>query len=223
MRTLLLLTIAIGSPAFAEVPLPSYRDDLALAAWHAINNQIESACEIRPGSAALVCSEAMLDEAIAEAEAFQSSLFPDPRLEYLIGLAHKYAGRVDLAIAHYRRAVEQDPERQDAWHDLGESYLARGQFDEAKVAFQKVSDLVSTGKHSWIGPWRLGEIAAHEGEADAFEVHMREALRRGFSFNQIRGLANWKEFYANPVMHDSIEKLVTVYGDPVVLRSLELK
>jgi tetratricopeptide (TPR) repeat protein len=219
----MMLTLVLSAPAAGEVPLPSYRDDLALAAWHAINDQIESACEIRPESVALVCSEAMLDEAISEAQAFQSSLFPDARLEYLIGLAHKYAGRVDLAITHYRRAVERDPGRQDAWHDLGESYLVRGQFDAAKFAFQKVSLLVSTGKHSWIGPWRLGEIAAHEGKADEFEEHIREALRRGFSFNQIRGLANWKAFYANPVMHDSIEKLVTVYGDPVVLRTLEGK
>jgi tetratricopeptide (TPR) repeat protein len=223
MASLLLLTAVLLPVAHAEVPLPSYREDLALARWHNINSQIESACEPSPSSPALICSEVMLDKAIEDAHTFQTTLFPDARIEYLIGLSHRYAGRTEKAVAHYKRAVAQDPERQDAWHDLGETYLSQGRYDEARVAFEHVSALVSSGSHSWIGPWRLGEIAAHQNDPDTFEEHMREALRRGFSFNQIRGLANWRDFYANPALHDSIEKLVTVYGDPDLLHSLERK
>lgn len=223
MDLLLLLAVFLTPTALAEVPLPSYRDDLALATWHVINDQIENACEPSASSPTLICSEAMLDQAITDAHSFQNTLFPDARIEYLIGLAHKYAGRTDQAVIHFRRAVARDPKRQDAWHDLGESYLTKGRYEEAKVAFQHVSKLVNRGAHSWLGPWRLGEIAAHQGDPDAFEEHMREALRRGFSFNQIRGLENWRTFYANPKLHDSIEKLVTVYGDPELLRSLEGK
>jgi hypothetical protein len=73
----------------------------------------------------------------------------------------------------------------------------------------------------WMGPWRLAEVAANQHDADAFEDQMREALRRGFSFKTIAGLPNWQRFYADPVLHDSIEKLVTVYGDAKILDSLK--
>jgi tetratricopeptide (TPR) repeat protein len=219
--TFALLLLALIPSSQAEVPLPSYRDDLTLAAWHAINSQIENACDLPAGAISLVCSDPMLNKAIDEANNFQNSLFVDARLEYLIGLAHRYAGRTQLATGHFKQAILLDNTRQDAWYDLGEIYLAQGKYDEAQHAFQQVSDLVPTGRHSWIGPWRLGEVAAHRGDVEDFESHMREALRRGFSFNNVKGLTNWKNFYANPVLHDSIEKLITVYGNPAVLETLE--
>jgi hypothetical protein len=49
---------------------------------------------------------------------------------------------------------------------------------------------------------------------------MKQALARGFSFRQIEGLPPWKGFYADPVMRDSIEKLITVYGTPETLETL---
>ena len=108
-----------------------------------------------------------------------------------------------------------------AWHDLGEILLQDSRFDEAAEAFAHVTELVDTGPKSWLGPWREAEVAAHQGRPEAFEKHMKLALQRGFSFRTIRGLPNWRQFYADPVMGPSVTKLVTVYGTPDILKSLE--
>ncbi|MBT3221485.1 MAG: tetratricopeptide repeat protein, partial [Proteobacteria bacterium] len=199
--------------SLAEIPLPSYRDDLALTSWYEVNDRIEDAClRDRETQQCVGWDGEILDDAIAMADRFQDYLYRDARLEYLTGLAYKLSNNNSKAKARYRAAVHLDPNRVDAWHDLGEVYLADGQFDQAKEAFSQVNSLLPTGPKAWVGPWRLAEVAAHQQDPVAFEEQMREALRRGFSFRQIEGLPNWKAFYADPVMGDSVAKLITVYG-----------
>src|SRR5690606_3485539 len=98
--------------------------------------------------------------------------------------------------------------------------LVQGRYDEAKSAFEQVTRLISKGPGAVIGPRRLAEIAAHQGDAEAFETQIREALRRGFSFRDIAGLPNWQRFYADPRLQDSVVKMITVYGDRRVLETL---
>lgn len=203
----------------AEMPPPDYDRVLARAAWVEVNRIIEESCTFDPMQRAFACTSD-LDHAIQRAEAFQRQIFQDAGLAYLIGLAHKYAGRDDAAARAYREALKLEPDRAEAWYDLGEILLARQELEEAERAFTHVSELIDHGDKAWLGPWRLAEVAAHRGDPDTFERHIREALRRGFSFRTIMGLPNWRAFYANPALRDSIDKLVTVYGEPSVLDSL---
>jgi len=197
--------LVLVSAGLGAVPLPSYRHQLATEEWYRVSDLID---------------QGLADDAIDRATRFQRQVSPDARLEYLTGLAWRRAGNDRRAERHYRRAVEMDPEREDAWYDLGELLVAQNRLDEAEHAFSQVARLVPYGTNSWLGPWRLAEVAAHRQDPERFEEHMREALRRGFSFRQIEGLPNWKAFYADPVMRDSVEKLVTVYGDRRTLDTL---
>jgi tetratricopeptide (TPR) repeat protein len=205
----------------AEIPLPSWREELLKAEWAAIDQQIEASC-VKPRflGQAVTCREESLKAAIQRAERFQSEVAEDGGLEYLVGLAWRYLGDVKKAEKHYRRATELRPDDRGAWYDLGEMYLASARWTDAEEAFEHVSALMVDDPQAWIGPWRLAEVAAHQGDAAKFERHMKEALRRGFTFQTIAGLPNWKAFYADPRIRDSLEKLVTVYGDRKVLDSL---
>lgn len=207
--------------AHAELPLPSWREERIRAEWAAVNARIEAACSPPKFiGQPVVCDVPNVRAAIARATAFQEVVAEDGGLEYLIGLGHRYLGEDDVAEAHYERAVKLSPDDQGAWYDLGELYMASNRLDQAQGAFTRVSELTAASPSAWVGPWRLAEVAAARHDPVAFEAQMREALRRGFSFRTIAGLPNWKAYYADPALRDSIEKLVTVYGDPRILDSL---
>lgn len=194
------------APAYAETPLPSYRDALVHQAWVEANDLLEAG---HP------------EEAAAKAEKFEAWVEPDGGLEYLVGLSWRIRGDVPQAKDHYQRALTLDPSLAEGWYDLGEIELSEGSYPDARDAFMHVADLVQTGPHAYLGPQRLAEVAAHQHDADAFELAMREALRRGFSFTSIAGLPNWRGFYADPAMRDSVDKMITVFGDTDTLDSLK--
>ncbi len=198
--------VLIAGLALAEVPIPSYQDELTESAWLEVNHLIESG---------------RIDEALTTAEAFEKHVVEDSGIAYLRGLAHRFRGEPELAEQHLRRAVKLDPSRKDAWSDLGEILLASQRYDEARDCFAKVDELLPSGRYSWVGPFRLAEVAAHQRQPRRFEEHMREALRRGFTFRTIERDPNWQKFYADPSMHDSVEKLITVYGDTAILDTLK--
>lgn len=197
--------LLLATLAWAETPLPSYKDAVKRAAWVEVDQLME---------------RGKYAEAIDRAAQFEDTVTETAGLAHLIGLSYIYLDEPKKAERHLERATRLDPEYAGPWHDLGELYLVQGRFDEAGACFEHVSELVPSGPGSAIGPRRLAEVAAHQGRPDAFEEHIREALRRGFSFREIAGLPNWQKFYADPVMSDSVEKMITVYGDRRVLESL---
>ncbi len=215
-----MLILALGL-AHAEVPLPDYRRELARARWHQVNAVLEGGCEFVPHQGGVACSEGVTRRAREKADAFQSALFHDAGLQYLVGLSYRYDGEEPRAEQHYRAALELDPDYDAAWYDLGELYVASGRYDRAEEAFTRVAELVGEGPQGWLGPWRLAEVAAHQHDAEAFEAHVKVALARGFSFRQIAGLPNWKRFYADPALRDTLDKLLTVYSEPGVRDSLQ--
>jgi len=211
--------LALALSAHAEVPLPDYDDIVVQRTWHRINSLIEAACT--GGPTVRACSKEPLDEAIQIASSFQSQVIRDARIEYLLGLAYRSRGDQAEGERHLRNATLMDADRPDAWNDLGEIYLQDGRYEQAAEAFTHVSRLVDTGSKSWLGPWRQAEVAAHRQQPEQFEEHMKVALSRGFSFQLVRGLPNWKAFYADPIMRPSVGKLITVYSTPDVLESLQ--
>ncbi|MCB9692004.1 MAG: tetratricopeptide repeat protein [Alphaproteobacteria bacterium] len=210
----------LAGVAFGELPLPAYDEAVVVRTWEKMNSLVEAACQgpIGPGRS---CSPEPLDEAIQRGTAFQEQVVPDARITYLIGLARLSKGERDLARTAFREAVRMDPHRVDAWHDLGEVALEDGDYATAREAFGQVATQVDKGSQAWLGPWRLAEVAAHEHDPEAFEGHMRVALERGFSFRFVQGLPTWRGFLADPAVGPSVRKLVTVYGSPEILESLE--
>jgi len=204
------------------MPLPTYEDWLGSAKWYEVNAKLEKNCQFSTLSSAVVCQDLpALEALIAETESFQKHVLRDPGLEYLIGLAWRYQGQDRQARDKYQSAVALDPDNSASWYDLGELYIIDGDYDAADKAFAEVTRLESEGQRAWLGPWRQAEVAAHQHDPDAFDTHMHEALKRGFTFRQIEGLPNWKKFYADPKMRDAIEKMITVYGGSGILESLE--
>ena len=213
------LLAALGS---AEIPLPDYDEALAMAEWHRINEQIDATCRFEPRAGGVTCSRPeVLDAVIERGETWQSTVQRDAGLTYLVGLAWRYKGSDAKAKAQWEAAVKLDPDYRAPWYDLGELYLAAGEFDSASKAFEQVARLTPEGAESWLAPWRLAEVAAFQQDVPAFEEHMRTALRFGFTFDRVSALPNWKGFARDPVMGPSVQKLVTVYGSPGDLDALK--
>lgn len=213
------LFVLLSGAAWGEMPLPSYREELARQRWREVDDLLTDGCQV--DAFPVRCVEGIPARAIAHADAWQRAVGPDAGLEYLAGLANRYSGQENEAIRRYRHAIALDPKRAEAWYDLGEIYQSRAALDEAREAFTQVALLRDTGDLSWIGPWRLAEVGALAHDPIAFERDLKEALRRGFTFRTIAGQPNWKTFYADPALHDALDKLLTVYGDTEVRGSLE--
>lgn len=190
----LLLCLGVG----AEVPLPDYRQELAAQRAWEVQEHIQ---------------QGELDEAIASARRYQRKLGEDAQLQYLMGWALSGTETPDQAEPCYRRAVELRPDYTEAWIQLGEFYTRQQRIEPAREAWTAVSQQLTRGERAWLGPLRLAEVAAMDGDAPGLETHLREALRRGFSFKDISSVPRWQAWYADPTLHDSIDKMVTVYGD----------
>ncbi len=66
---------------------------------------------------------------------------PSPAFEFVLGNAYYNSNRLDLAEQHYRRALDQMPEYQRAWSNLGILYYNGGRYQEAASALGKAVEL----------------------------------------------------------------------------------
>ncbi len=216
MTSLLVMVTLASGTARGEVPLPSFRDALARSAWFEVNDQIEASKR----STTTEEARAMLVDAIRDATAFQEHVTRSSGLEHLTCEAWRRLGDDAQAEAACRRAIDLEPEYSGPWYDLGEMMLAAQRLEEAERAFTQVERLETSGPQAVLGPYRLAEVAGVRRDPAAFEDHLREALKHGFSFRDVACLPRWQSFYADPVMRDSLDKLLTVYGDDHSTRRL---
>jgi len=159
-------------------------------------------------------------EALRIAQNFETQVVETSGLAYLRGLTWRQMGDLSKAEFHYLRSIRLDENAADAWYDLGEIQFIQNRLPEARISFEHVSRLITTGPNAWRGPIRIAEVAGTQRDVVGFEANIREALRRGFSLHQIRGQPNWKAFYQDELLRDSVQKLIRVYGDPSILKSL---
>jgi tetratricopeptide (TPR) repeat protein len=215
------ITLLLGvTVARAELPLPSYRDELAKERASLVNRMLDENCAWERLLSSMVCRPGVVEAAVEAVDAFERSLFRDASLEYLAGLAYRYADDDTRARRRYESALDLDPGLVEAWYDIGEIHLSAGRLDAAELAFTEVAKRMTTGDNAWLGEWRLAEVAAQRHDAAAFERHIVTALERGFTFRHVMGLPNWRGFYADPALRDTLDKLLTVYADPDVRDSL---
>lgn len=217
--------LLLAALARAEPELPSYREEVVVAAWTAMDDAITRACRWPEGQrgvgAPLACSELALDRAIDEGRAFERQVTPDARIRYLTGLATRHRGDLRAAERLLGEAVALDPGRAEAWFDLGELRAGRQDWAGAAEAFARVTALVPTGPRAWPGWLQRAQIAALQGDAAAFEHHLREALRHGFTFRMIVGQPAWRGFWADPRIQPTLEQMLSVYASEDVRESLE--
>ncbi len=206
--------------AWAEIPLPSYSVAVADAERAAAFLALDRICPEDRFGHVHVCGDGA-DALVARIDAWQVAVFPQPGLAYLGALTRRYQGRNSEAMARYRTTLKLDPNSEAAWYDLGELLLLESRLDEAERAFEEVSRLRPGGSNAWLGPWRLAEVAAYRHDPIGLDRHMREALRRGFSFDVVKDLPNWARFYADPPLRDTLRKLLTVYATPELLTEFD--
>jgi len=205
--------------AWADKPLPDLGPELARVEWKRLDHELGRGCQLAPLVGVVTCKEGVVDSVVSRIDAFSRAVVRDAGLEYLAGLAYRYDGQEGRARRRYQAAVELDPTYDAAWYDLGELHLLAGRLDQSEAAFEKVAELAVNGDKAWVGPWRLAEVAAARGDAEGFETHIKEALAEGFSFRDVAGLPNWKAFYADPRLRDTMDKLLTVYATQEVRES----
>jgi hypothetical protein len=69
----------------------------------------------------------------------------DPDVLNMLGYSNRKAGRLELGISYYAKALEQRPNFVRAREYLGEGLVAAGRVDEAKVQLQEISKICGTG------------------------------------------------------------------------------
>jgi len=69
----------------------------------------------------------------------------DPRVLNYTGYSHRKAGRLEIGITYYRKALDIDPNFNLAREYLGEGYIAAGKIDLAKAELAAIEKSCGTG------------------------------------------------------------------------------
>ena len=192
--------------AHGAVPAPDYRAELLSRVELETHRLLES------GQAEL---------ALTHIQTFRKEVTDEPRLAYEESLVLRHMGRSQEALKLLEYTLSEDDTQAAAWYDLGELQLIGDDLEAAKAAFQKATELTEDHPQGWAGPYRLAEVAGFQKDADSFEQHLEEALRRGFSMSRtIQGDARWIQFMQQEALARILLRLATVYGEEAVIESL---
>lgn len=197
------MILGLFIPVWAELPPPDYRDEL----------QAEAAAEIGQ-----IAQSQGMEAADRVAQRWIRAIGEDSRVYYELGLAWRLAGDEKKALAALDQAIELSPDDAAAHYDRGEIRLNQGDLAGADADFQAVVRLMPS---QWAGHFRLADLAGRQKDAVAFEAHLLEALRCGFSFRLVIPDPRWHEYLGDPVLGPVMRKLLLVYQDETVLQALE--
>ncbi len=125
--------------------------------------------------------------------------------QYDIGLVYYYRERYDQAIPHFERAIQLKPDFAPAINGLGNAYSAKGDWDKAIEAYQKIIEDVFYGTPHFA----LSNMAlAYYQKSDYVraEKYFLEALKLSPDFvNALGGLAS--TYMAQGRYEEAIQKL----------------
>jgi tetratricopeptide (TPR) repeat protein len=216
------LASLLSTPALAEAPLPDWREETLVAAWIAFDEAIDAACTWPHGTDGPPgpCDARRLAQVIVDAKAFLAQVADDPRIRYLVGLAQRHAGRTDEAIATLRAVVDVAPDRAEAWSDLGELLLARGDAEGAAQASRQVIRLHEHGDLAWLGWLQLAQAEGTRGDVGAFDAALREALSQGMPPGILAGQPIWRRFWRDARLQPALDRLLRLHDADAVLETL---
>ncbi|MDO9565190.1 MAG: tetratricopeptide repeat protein [Candidatus Desulfaltia sp.] len=110
---------------------------------------------------------------LLEAEKLYSK---DPHLQYDLGLVYMAKERIDLAIHHFKKAVEIKSDYTPAKNYLGVAYLAQKRWDDAISCFKEITgDLLYVTPHYPLS--NLGWAYYNKKEYDLAEKYYKDALK----------------------------------------------
>jgi Tfp pilus assembly protein PilF len=110
---------------------------------------------------------------LLEAEKLYSK---DPHLQYDLGLVYMAKERIDLAIHHFKKAVEIKPDYTPAKNSLGAAYLAQKKWDDAIACFKEITgDLLYVTPHYPLS--NMGWAYYNKKEYDLAKKYYKDALR----------------------------------------------
>ncbi|MBA3036674.1 MAG: tetratricopeptide repeat protein [Desulfobacterium sp.] len=109
-------------------------------------------------------------------------LYPnDPHLHNDLGLVYMAKDRLQLAVDHFKKAVELKPDYAPAINNLGTAYLALKDWDSAIVCFDKVyKNLLYATPHYSLS--NLGWAYYNKKEYSLAEKYYKEALKLDTNF-----------------------------------------
>ena len=125
-----------------------------------------------------------------------------PELEYLLGRVEERAGRLAEAIAHFRRALQGQPDYLECEFALGGALRARGETAEARRSLSRFRELHHA---DWRRLQRAGELA----QACAREPRNPEAWLKSARFHlstadgEAARAAAWKALRLEPAGHEA--------------------
>ena len=73
----------------------------------------------------------------------------DPRVLNYTGYSNRKAGRLEIGITYYRKALAIDPNFVLAREYLGEGYVAAGRIDLAKLELNEIKNRAGTGSEEY--------------------------------------------------------------------------
>ncbi len=118
------------------------------------------------------------DDYASAADALEQALRYNPgdRVDRLrLAAAWRRIGRVDDAVALYRRLLEDEPRYVSAWYNLGIALVAAGRDAEARDAYRRAIEIDPNHQNSLEN---LGYLEARLGDLDAALEHLLAALDR---------------------------------------------
>lgn len=100
----------------------------------------------------------------------------DPLLQNYLGLAFQAKGLYQEAVAHYKKAMEIQPDYAPAYNNLGATYLEMKQWDAAIEVFKELSNniLYSTPQYAHLN---LGWAYYNKGDYTTSEVYYNKAIK----------------------------------------------
>lgn len=156
-------------------------------------------------------------EALELGRRWQRGVEPSGAVAYEIGYALNRMAKLDEALDAYAEAARLDPHNAAARYDRGEILLALGREEEARLDLEAAAAL---RPDHWAVHFRLAELAGRRGDAVAFEAHLTDAVRNGFSFEIALQDPRWRGWFRDPALGPVLIKLVTLYGDESILEGL---
>jgi len=114
-------------------------------------------------------------EALRELLEAEKLFSDDPLLQNDLGLVYLEKERPDLAVQHFKKALDLKPDYSAAKNNLGVAYLKNEQWDEAITCFKELSEnlLYTTPQNPLVN---MGLSYYHKKEFDQSEKYYKKAL-----------------------------------------------
>jgi tetratricopeptide (TPR) repeat protein len=183
-----------GSPGYPSARAGLGQVALAGGRWQEAADHLAAALAAVPGADLLHYPLAMAYRGLGDRERAESHLArrgvvglrpPDPQIEALAAVrtgerVHRTrgrqalrVGRVDDAVAAFRRALEANPESAEARVDLAAALAAQ---DKPLAAIGALREAVAAAPDNPTARYNLGVLLHHQGDLDGALVHLRRAV-----------------------------------------------